>query len=82
MTLDDFDRNIRGRYFSHCKRIASARVMHGDPPRETEVTFEQYDVLGIEFVLLWNSETKDTARVFVPGDAGELKARLRELDEA
>jgi hypothetical protein len=79
MNQDTFDRNIRSQYFPHVRRIAKACVEHGSPPQETEVMFEQYNVSGVEFILLLHSEAKDDVRIFVPGDAEELKARLRKV---
>jgi hypothetical protein len=61
------------------RRIAKACVEHGSPPQETAVTFEQYNVSGVEFILLLRSEANDDVRIFVPGDAEELKARLRKV---
>lgn len=76
MDQDEFDRNIRAPYFSDLKRTASARVLHGSPPRETEVTFEHYSVAGVEFVALRNSEIAGDVRVFVSADLQQLQALL------
>ena len=76
MNQDEFERNIRAQYYPHVRRIARAPVEDGSPPKETKVVFEQYIVQGVEFVLLLRSEAMDDVRIFLPGDAKELKARL------